>query len=273
MTEFNDKIANKDFVLNENKIKEYINSMNVDFVKELIFLDETTSTFDETNALTCKNGGVVCTRKQTGGRGRLGRKWISENGGIYFSILLSAKDGCDNLQKITSVCALGVLEALKKYTPCKIKWPNDIISDNGKKLCGILTKLKTENDMISYLDVGIGINANMTEFPSELKYASSLRIILKEYIDENRLFTEVLDKIGKYVQGNIDDSMKLYAKECINVGRAVRALNPNGEEKYKGICTKINDDGSLKIKTYSGKEIDVCSGEFSVRGIYGEDYV
>ena len=67
--------------------------------------------------------------------------------------------------------------------------------------------------------------------------------------------------------------MRIYAQACINVGRAVRALSPDGKEIYRGICAGINPDATLKLKTEDGKEMNVCSGEFSVRGIYGENYV
>lgn len=267
------EVYSKDFILNGDEVNKYIKKLNIGFVKELIFMDETTSTFDETHRLKCRNGGVVCTKRQTAGRGRLGRKWESDKGGVYFSVLVSAKDGTENLSVITAICSAAVCSALGKYTECAIKWPNDIVSADGKKLCGILTKLKTEGDEISSLDIGIGINVNNESFPDELKYGTSLKIILKNYVNENRLLAEVLEQIGIFLSRKTEEVMRIYAHECINVGRAVRALLPDGKEIYRGICTGINPDATLRLKTEDGKDMNVCSGEFSVRGIYGENYV
>ena len=267
------EVYRKDFVLNGDEVNKYIKKINIGFVKELIFLDETTSTFDETYRLKCRNGVVVCTKRQTAGRGRLGRKWESDKGGVYFSVLISAKNRAENLSAITAICAAAVKTALGKYTECAIKWPNDIVSADGKKLCGILTKLKTEGNEISSLDIGIGINVNNESFSDKLKYGTSLKIILENYVNENKLLAEVLEQTGIFLNKKTEEAMRIYAQACINVGRAVRALSPDGKEIYRGICAGINPDATLKLKTEDGKEMNVCSGEFSVRGIYGENYV
>ena len=93
-------------------------------------------------------------------------------------------------------------------------------------------------------------------------------------IDENLVLCRVLEEIEKCVlSGNIPEIMKEYKEKCITLGKRVRVLYANRVESITGLCINIEDDGSLTVKTDEGKLINVNSGEVSVRGIYGENYV
>ncbi len=86
-----------------------------------------------------KEGKVLIAEEQTGGRGRLGRKFYSPaKTGIYMSILLRPKLTVDDALFITTSAAAAVAEAIESVTGCEasIKWVNDIYC-NGKKVCGI----------------------------------------------------------------------------------------------------------------------------------------
>lgn len=81
---------------------------------------------------------------------------------------------------LTLLAAMAVQNSVKEVTGLDglIKWPNDIVV-NGKKVCGILTEMSTEEDAIRYVVVGIGINANTTDFPEEIRAtATSLALEL-----------------------------------------------------------------------------------------------
>ena len=101
-------------------------------------LPEVTSTFDKIREYPLSHGLTVVSSRQTAGSGRLGRKWESPEGGIYFTFCLKPPFDIP-VPSITLVCAAGVHKALSKYAECSVKWPNDIVSD-GKKICGILTR-------------------------------------------------------------------------------------------------------------------------------------
>ena len=103
---------------------------------------------DSTNTRAKMIGGenvmkqaVVVTKRQTAGRGRRGRNWISPEGNCYFSILIKPDIQVENAPVITLVAALALTQAIKNVTELdtQIKWPNDVVV-NGKKLCGILTE-------------------------------------------------------------------------------------------------------------------------------------
>ncbi len=260
------------YQLNEQKIKSLLNTNYIG--KKFYYFDITTSTFDEAQRLPKENGAVICAKRQTNGRGRLGRSWQSEEGGIYFSVILRPEVNPENIQIMTSLCAVGIQKAISKYIPCKIKWPNDIVSENGRKICGILTKVYFENESNYYINVGIGINANTMVFDNELKFASSIRMVSGGIVDENKLLTLCLDNMEKSVDlSKSHATMAYYKAVSATIGKNVRVIYHNNNKEARGLCLDIKADGSLIIKKDTGELINVNSGEVSVRGIYGEEYV
>ena len=134
----------KNITLQDSLVK---NMLETEYIgRDFHFYEETTSTFDIAEKIRVKNGSVICARRQTKGRGRLGRSWESQNGGIYFSVIIMPDKRFSEVQILTALCAVGIRKALCAYLPCSIKWPNDIVSEDGKKICGILTKLKFTED-------------------------------------------------------------------------------------------------------------------------------
>ena len=251
------------------------NNLKTEYIgKDLLFFEETTSTFDEADSQTLKNGMVICAKRQTKGRGRLGRSWESSDGGIYFSVILKPDLTQDEVHIMTAMCAVGIQRAISSILPCYIKWPNDIVSENGKKLCGILTKLQHGGDDDSYINVGIGINANTKSFGDELKYASSIALVTGNCVDENLLLCNCLKEIENVCsKSDALEIMKEYKLNCITLGKRVRVLYAHEEKSETGLCVDIKNDGSLVVNTDDGRVINVGSGEVSVRGIYGEKYV
>jgi BirA family biotin operon repressor/biotin-[acetyl-CoA-carboxylase] ligase len=146
--------------------------------------------------LTDCNGAVVISETQTGGRGRLGRKWFSPQGGIWMTIILRPDLKIQDLSKMTLLSASAVAETLiKNYKiNVNIKWPNDIYY-NGKKLCGILAESEIVNSN-TYLLIGIGINVNNDFFndKDENLNAVSLKEITGKQINRNFLIAEILNE-------------------------------------------------------------------------------
>ncbi len=236
---------------------------------DLYFFEETSSTFDEAAMIKPKAPSLIAARRQTKGRGRLGRVWQSDEGGIYLSLILKPCVPKEKLQLMTAICAVGISRAIEGYTPCQIKWPNDIVSPDGKKLCGILIKLST-GETNSAINVGIGINANNESFADELKYASSIYKITGKRLNENALTASTVSEILKICQStDLSLILEEYRKRLINLGKRVKLIYPNGNEE-SGLCTGADNMGALIVKKDSGEELCLNSGEVSVRGVYGE---
>jgi BirA family transcriptional regulator, biotin operon repressor / biotin---[acetyl-CoA-carboxylase] ligase len=117
------------------------------------------STMDEVRAQASEgapDGTVVVAGRQTQGRGRQGRAWISPEGNLYASILLRPDVAAVRLSELGFIAALAVadaVDAVLKGDRAKLKWPNDVLVD-GAKVAGILVEVVAENAAI----VGIGVN-------------------------------------------------------------------------------------------------------------------
>lgn len=242
---------------------------------EIITLKTVDSTNEEIKRRAnenAKSGLVVISHEQTAGKGRLGRKWTSSEGGVYFSILLRPELPPSDISGITLAAGMGVCLAIRKFTglDAMIKWPNDVIIGN-KKVCGILTEMTAQTDMIDFVVIGIGINALQESFPEEIAYkATSLKIEKKSELDLSKFMHEIISTLDKtilsYLFGVSQEDLKLYKSMCATIGRDV-SLTRNGE-KLTGKAIDITADGELVVSLENGKKIAVNSGEVTVQGIY-----
>ncbi len=182
------------------------NELHTDFVgREIYHFKEVTSTNDIAKELAikgAKEGTIVIAETQSRGRGRMTRKWISPEGGIWFSIVLRPKVEPKETLKLNlrvATVAAKVINSMFKLR-ADVKWPNDIII-NGKKVCGILTEMSTRGDTVDFVIIGIGINANISlhSFPKHLrKSLTSLRKELKKDVDREKLLTALLEEFEQY---------------------------------------------------------------------------
>ena len=242
-----------------------------------IYKDETDSTNLEAARLSDEacHGTVIVAEKQTAGRGRRGRSWLSVSGeNLYFSLLLKPDFEPEQASMLTLVMAQAVAEGIDAVCGCKcrIKWPNDIVL-YGKKVCGILTEMQLEAGRIKHVIVGVGINVNQTEFAEEgLLYAGSLKGELGVAVDKAKLLETVLERFtGLYDAfckvGSLESLRSAYQQRLANLGKEVKVLDPKGA--YQGIALGINDKGELWVQRADGTVEEVFAGEVSVRGLWG----
>lgn len=239
------------------------------FGRPLYVLEETTSTFDAIRQYPVQQGLTVAAKRQTSGRGRLGRSWTAEPGGIYFSFYLTPDLEPQDAPFVTLQCALAICRAVERYADCAIKWPNDLVL-RGKKICGILTQTSVELDTIDYITVGIGINANLTSFPAELRNATSIILETGAPINENQLLCDCLMQLEQvFLHTSREETLADYKPRCATLNSAVQVHYLTSQPDVCGTCTDILPDGTLQIRLDSGEIRTVSSGEVSVRGIYG----
>lgn len=135
---------------------------------------------------------VVVAEEQENGYGRKGEAWYSPQGGLYFSIVLPNGE-IDDLQTITILAAFIVAKTIKEDFNVEplIKLPNDILL-NGKKICGILTENIIGAEVKSSV-IGIGIDTNISSFPSEIEsIATSLKIEIGREINNEDLMEKII---------------------------------------------------------------------------------
>ncbi|MBQ8526101.1 MAG: biotin--[Clostridia bacterium] len=234
----------------------------------LYIFDTVTSTFDKIKEYPRLEGLTVAAKIQTAGRGRLGRSWSSEEGGVYFSFNLTPDVSPEEAAFATITCALGTVKALREYGSCSIKWPNDIVM-NGKKICGILTTMTTNGSKLDYICVGTGINVNKDSFDESLPHASSIKLETGREQNENKVLASVLKSIEKvYTSYTKERILEEYSENCITIGSDVTVHYTDGRGDFTGKSLGITESGALVVQN-GNNTVTVGSGEVSVRGLYG----
>ena len=231
-------------------------------------------TLDSTNTLLkCEaergaaHGSVVIARKQTAGRGRMGRSFFSPDGtGIYMSILVRPELCADESLFITTLTALATARALDSAGcgGAEIKWVNDIFV-GGKKAAGILVEgaLDESARKLKYAVVGIGINLYSPErgFPSELSSIACGAFDGKsESIDQNRLAADIIcEFFSLYDALPCHDFMDEYRRRSCIIGKEVSVSV--GDESFNGTAVDIDENARLIVRLPSGETRVLCSGE------------
>ncbi|MFI3238828.1 MAG: biotin--[acetyl-CoA-carboxylase] ligase [Lachnospiraceae bacterium] len=247
---------------------------------ELVFLESVTSTNIE---VACRadmksHGFLMVANEQTAGRGRRGRTWISQKqGNIYASLLCKPGFAPEYASMLTLVMALAVSRAIDCTigVETQIKWPNDILL-NGKKVCGILTEMRAEPDVIHHVILGVGINVNQSSFDQEnLPYATSLYVELGSVVNRCELLANILSEFEQ-LYAELDEEhtlarmMEKYNKRLANKNQIVRIVDASQSEMgYEAKALGIDENGALIIELEDGTKHNIISGEVSVRGLYG----
>lgn len=246
----------------------------------LLVFDSLDSTNNEAKRLAdsgLKDRSALLCDEQTGGKGRLGRSFVSKKGlGLYMSVFLRPSADAKDLSFVTSLAAVAVKRALLKTAgvQAQIKWPNDLIL-NGKKLCGILTELSVEGESgsVQYLVIGIGVNVGYRtqDFPQEIRHMCTSLKIENASVGRATLAAAILDELSTlYNDGHFVSDLEIYHSEytqdCITLGKDVKIT---GATSLTGRAVGLDGKFGLIVELEDGKHITVQSGEVSVRGLYG----
>jgi len=247
-----------------------------DFIKKIYYFDTIDSTNKYAKELALKGadeGTLILSDEQRGGRGRLGRNWISPpNTGLWMSIILRPQIKPWEAPQITSIAAAALCKAIENTINIKvgIKWPNDIVVNN-KKISGILTEMGAEPDTVNFIVVGIGINVNTEDFPEDIKdIATSLKLIKGDTVSRKRLLINVLQEFKSFYLDFVNNktlkkSIDICRENSIILGNKVKIIN--GMEEIIVVALDINDRGELVVKKDNGEIINIISGEVSLRGV------
>ena len=257
-------------MLNLEIIKEYLAKASRNIPK-IVFFDETDSTntrareFARSRTDSDRSPVVFIARSQTAGRGRRGRSFSSESGGIYMSVLTYPREGCDPTS-VTAFAAVVASRAIGRLSGAKvgIKWVNDLYIGN-KKLAGILTEGEfDENGNLTYSVCGMGINVYKTAFTDDvLAIATSLEAegIM---IDINLLASEIITEfLAGYEHAVSEENLAEYKERSIVLGRDITVIR--GDESFIARAIRILPDYSLLVRRPDGTEVRVLSGEVSTK--------
>jgi BirA family biotin operon repressor/biotin-[acetyl-CoA-carboxylase] ligase len=221
------------------------------WASHLHLLAETPSTNDEVLELArggAPHGTTVLARRQTSGRGRLGRTWESRPGdSLCLSVLVRPGPSPRAPGALTLAAGLAVHRALTALTslPLHIKWPNDILWED-KKLCGILTESGSTSGRLDYAVIGIGINLNQTasDFSPDLRAsAASLLGLTGRSWSADETAASVLHDLETVLRQPWDHTLMAWKAACASLGRPIRLQTPQGPRS--GTLLDIGPDGAL----------------------------
>ncbi len=240
-------------------------------------VDSTNTRLKEMAKVGSPAGTVLVADRQTGGRGRLGRSFLSPGGvGVYLSALIRPDCAPTELMHLTCAVAVAMCDAVENAFGFRpgIKWTNDLVVGN-KKLGGILTELGLDpkTGRVDYAILGIGINCGQTasDFDESIRcLATSARMVLGRETDRNRLIAEMilaLERMDRTLLASPDTMLGRYRADCITLGKEISILR--GDEVRHARALDIDREGGLIVRYDSGEIGTVTSGEVSVRGLYG----
>ena len=211
---------------------------------------------------------------QTAGRGRLGRSWEAPPGA---SLLMTVGFAADprHERRPLALTALGVaaVDACADIAEVSVglKWPNDLVAvgvgsdGTDRKVAGILAEVHPVPGLGDVELIGIGINVNWPEVPSELaEVAVALNQIRGAEVDRELLAAAVLTRFGENLtsmstESGMTDLTVRYRERSATIGRRVRVELPQGE--IVGTASDVLPDGALVVLDDAGVSHTVTVGD------------
>ena len=205
-------------------------------------------------------GSVVVAEEQTAGRGRVGRAWQSpRSAGLWLSILLRPACPPAELGWLPLVTGVAIVQALRSLTeiPLRLKWPNDIVFDEGaglSKVGGILAERLSDGVVVG---IGINVNQDREELPPG---GTSLRLLGSNASREHVLVAV----LGSFAQAYREwcagrEAADAYARLCVTLGSAVRVEGAGGT--LEGLATGLGPHGELLVTDVSGVTHAISAGD------------
>jgi BirA family transcriptional regulator, biotin operon repressor / biotin---[acetyl-CoA-carboxylase] ligase len=263
--------------------REAIENLKSPLATKVELHEEVGSTQERARELACDgapHGTLVISKVQTGGRGRLGRRWRSPAGGLWVSLVLRPRISTRVAARTTQTTAVGIAKALRGFgVEARIKWPNDLLVD-GRKICGILAESSVESIPVAakkagpgaerpvdFVVLGVGLNANVD--PEDLGVSDRKVATLRSELGHDVDLMESLESLLSHLDaelGKIEDFGSVLedwrALNC-TLGTRVRVRRVGAE--LEGVALDLGPEGELILKTSDGI-VELFEGEIEQLG-------
>ena len=263
------------YLLDPKKEKDFLYPWEFGGKENLFYhYKNTGSTMDRARDLALKGiagGTVITAEKQSAGRGRYGRTWVSRQGGLFFSILERPNLTIADYTLLSIVMQIAVARCVTSVCGKRafLRWPNDVYV-NKRKIAGVTTEVSGEGDLISWLSGGVGVNINN---PAPSGKATSCAEVTGRQISRREVLEKILDEIeavkkaftssAAYSQGNRTLAAEWNSMADCTGAKAVVFEPDNRKENYsidssgkilaRGIFEGIDPAGRCILKTEGGK--------------------
>lgn len=238
--------------------------------QHMVSLEAVSSTQDHARELSfkgCPAGTVVVAETQTRGRGRIGRQWVSPEGGLYFSVLLRPGITMAEAAQIPLVAGIALARAMECHAPAapRLKWPNDVLLGQ-RKTAGILAEIRGEMDFLDWLILGIGVNvaASPSLFPPDIRRTStSLSEDAGTPVNRLSLLRDILYHLENILEAYEAEGFPYFRDEwkrrSDSLGRNVRVAS--GRQSLEGRAVDIDSEGALILDPGGGSPRRITSGD------------
>ncbi len=259
-----------------------MSDLSVDVIRERSFVDESfpiyvleetvsTNTLAIEYAKQCPDVkyAVFIADCQSGGRGRLGRAFVSREGvGLYFSLLIRRRQRSTDALRLTTYTAVALSRVIERLTSlkAKIKWVNDIYIGE-KKLAGILTEGRLCEDGtadMEYVIVGIGVNVKRQDMSAIDQPATDIESECNICLRRDALAGELLrEMLGGLEKNDEEKHLEEYRSRSLLDNRRVRIIKAGCERE--ATVVGIHSDFSLHLLYDDGSEEYLNTGEVSTK--------
>lgn len=240
---------------------------------------DSTNNYIKKHVSALDDGFAVLSEQQVSGRGRLGRKFSSPEGGLYMSILLPSGKLAENTGNVTVRAAVAVRDAIASLSglgdDVGIKWVNDIYCGD-KKICGILAERVVRKGFYDFTVLGIGVNVTTksNSFGRRLSdIAGSVSDFCEVNFSRNQLAAAILNQLEKtlFVTEKEQNAAVLdaYREHSVIIGKNVYITS--GEETVTAHVLGIDDDASLYVQYGDGTTAILRSGTVSTHLVKEEN--
>ncbi len=227
------------------------------------YFPEVPSTMDVARSLAregCPEFTAVIADRQSKGRGRLSRRWLSGDGGLYFTLVLRPRIPPMLSARVNFAASLTLARTLQERfgVDARVKWPNDILV-NERKLSGMLSEMEAEGDAVTFVNVGLGVNVNNDPTPEEAM-AVSLKRLLGREVSRRDLLLDFLDRFERRIgDSDLDDVISEWKKYTITLDRTVKVATIR--ETSEGTAVDVDENGALILRLADGSLKTITHGD------------
>ena len=258
-------------ILSQSRIEALLGTDGSGLTLEVLScVDSTNSRLREKANAGIPEGYAILAGQQTGGRGRLGRRFYSPpDTGLYLSLLLRPTHLLPSeAVGITTMAAVAACRAIEEVSSrqAKIKWVNDIYLD-GKKVCGILTEasIGLESGSLDYAVVGVGFNVFLPEggFPQEISQIAGAILPQPQEDARNRLAAAFLKQFLAIYRSGGTGYAEEYRRRSLVIGKPIQVLSPAGVRS--AFALDVDNSCRLIVRYDDGSVASLSSAEISIR--------
>jgi len=229
----------------------------------ILYYPEVTSTMDIARDLarkSCPDLTVVIAGRQTKGRGRLKRRWLSEDGGLYFTMVLRPTIPVQLSFRVNFLASLTLACVIREMLQidARVKWPNDILV-NERKISGMLSELEAEADRVFFINIGMGINVNNDPSGAEAG-ATSLKMIAGREVSKKDLLARFLERFSDRIHNAaLENVISEWKKYTVTLGRRVKIVTQR--EESEGLAVDVDENGALVLELANGEPKKIIYGD------------